>query len=883
MMTATTNALTYYSQIGAALFPIPADSKAPTGIIGSFKHDHSKDPKQWAAWSAENPGCNFGIVAFASDLIIVDIDTSGGPAGRAEAWALWCDLCAEWGVSVLAPHVQSARGGWHVYMTVPAGTDASALRQPDAVKSRINIRCVGYTVAAGSTFQGLPYALLSDAPPHPAPAALVEHCTRAAAPRTNVLPGTRDRNDVAALLTWLQEHDAFEAYEDWVGIGMALKLEYGDDGLDLWSLCHDATVDGDTENSKWQSFATDPTSQSVTLSTFLDRAHKMGWKGQVRRSTASMFDGVAAIAAAAGASLSGTQGVPMMAGQEELSRLALPILEDFLQATADSPTAPLARDYPVLPTVMEGHGLYRTMNDCLTRVAAMSEPDNKFKPARIIDVLVVLSVLHADVFEAVCRRLRTLGHTLPDRKVKLGAANLSEKIERITVTQDRWEYDMKGEPQSDNSDNVAVLLGILGLSIRWNAWLERMEVQGGIDADLRWSAWTYVDDVIVAKLRTRANRTKTRFRPGKDFLWEALLSIAHASTVDPVLEALSELESEWDGTPRLAGWLSETCGVVNDPYHRAVARNIIGGMIKRARHPGHKHDTMAVFFGFQGSGKSTMAEILALKKEWFTDTVLLGDASKELVLSLAGKLVVEIGEMGMRGSANPNHVKAMISRTVDAGRTAYARSVTERPRRNIFVGTTNDDEPLVDPTGNRRFLPVRVAKAVNLDWLRENIGQLLGEAAHQEARGESFDLPRDVWDVAAQHQNAARTESDMEMLFGTWFTAEGLSYITAEDVVYLCNLCGWRNGGASGGRSAVLKLLGFRNELTTLHGRRAKVWVRGPVERPADIPRLGARYVPEEQHGRPIVRTRVEVDLTNLAKTPGLPSPPSTGLPLPPY
>lgn len=866
--TLTATALAYYARHGAALFPIPAGKKAPTGIIASFKHDFSRDPAQWATWSEQNPGCNFGVVAFASQWIIADIDTSGGDTGRAEAWALWCHLCTEWGLAApLMPHIQSPSGGWHCYLTVPAHIDASTLRQPDAIKKRINIRCVGYTVAAGSTFDGKPYLLLSDAPPHPAPDALIEHCTPAPRALSATATGDKDRGDVAALLNWLNEHNAFDAYEDWLALGMALKIEFGDSGLELWQLTHDETVDGDTEYSKWRSFATDPTGSSVTLQTFLQRAHNLGWRGTVRKSTSSMFDGVAAIAAAAGASLSssmplppGPAGMPMLAGQELLTTLATPILNEFLSATTDAPARPIADDYPTLPPAMEGHGLYVPMQSCIERIMAMAEPPQKFKPARATDALAVLNIMHADVFESVCRRIRALGHTLPDRKINLAAANLSEKVERITVTQDKWEYDAKGEIQHDNSDNIAVFLGILGVEIRWNAWLERMEIRGGIDIDLRWPDWTYIDDAAVAKLRTRANRTKTRFRPGKDFFWESLLALAHANTIDPALDMLSTLETNWDRTPRLAIWLTATCGVPCDPYHQAVARNIIGGMVRRARHPGCKHDTMAVFFGFQGSGKSTMAQALSILPEWFTDTVLLGDAAKELVLSLAGKLVVEIGEMGMRGSANPNHVKAMLSRQVDAGRTAYARSVSERPRRNIFVGTTNEDEPLVDPTGNRRFLPVKVEREIDLAWLRENIGQLVGEAAALESNGADFAIPRDVWGDAALHQENARSATDMEIMLGEWFTetthSGPVSFITAADLVHLSNLSNWRNGGATVTRGAIMKRMGFRSEKPIVQGKRTVVWVRGECKT-SDIPKVGVRYmVGAAGDGRPMVTIR---------------------------
>jgi P4 family phage/plasmid primase-like protien len=293
------SALDFYAAIGAALFPIPAGSKNPTGIVESFVHDCSRDPAQWAKWATDNPGCNFGVVAGPSTLIIVDVDCKDG---REAAWALWCELCASWGVAVFTPHVQSARGGWHILFKVPDGVDATALRQPDAVKGIINIRAGnGYVVAAGSYYDGTakgeqsgPYALLHDSPPYLAPDALVKHCTRAERTTAAPVTGSRNPGDTAALIKWLAERSAFEAYEDWLSIGMALKLEFGDAGLDIWQLSHDDTVTPDVETGKWNSFATEPTASSVTLNSWMKRAHEMGWSGSIGKSVVAMFDGAVA-------------------------------------------------------------------------------------------------------------------------------------------------------------------------------------------------------------------------------------------------------------------------------------------------------------------------------------------------------------------------------------------------------------------------------------------------------------------------------------------------------------------------------------------------------------------------------------------------------------
>jgi hypothetical protein len=390
---------------------------------------------------------------------------------------------ASWGVEPLNPHVQSARGGWHVYFAVPDNIDPAALRQPDAIKDVINVRCIGYTVAAGSYWndeqgQALPYALLHGAAPYTAPAGLIEHCTRK--PNKNVgvtLPGSREIEDVKELLRWLSERGAFDAYEDWVAIGMALKLEYGDGGLAAWQITFDADEQTpDLAAAKWDSFSSEPDAHSVTLNTFLDRAHKLGWRGQVRKSLGAMFGGVAQLAAGAGVTSlpSGAPvpigALPMMAGQAELARIGEPLLADFMSTTNDAPTNPVVLDIPELPADQSSHGLFAEMQAAIRRVFALAGQE-KFKPARIVDPLAILHEMHAPTYDAVARRLQGMGINVPQNKVRQRAQNIQEEVQRVTVTFEKWEYDPKsGAIESDNPDNVRFGLEYLGMELRWNAW-----------------------------------------------------------------------------------------------------------------------------------------------------------------------------------------------------------------------------------------------------------------------------------------------------------------------------------------------------------------------------------------------------------------------------
>ena len=311
-------ALSFYAAQGAALFPLPYGKKAPgskefwevDGRAGSFKHHCSTDPAQWQAWRAQHPDCNFGVVACESGWIITDTDISARDGqtteeARAEAWSLRCELFKSWGLPVdLMPQVSSPSGAWHDYFSVPPHIDANTLRQPDAIKGRINIRVVGYTVAAGGYYDGTGkspiaghYQLFPGVTgTHIAPQALLDHCAPPPPREATTALGSHDKRDVAGLVDWLNERSGFDSYEDWCALGMALALEYGDDGKDIWARSHNETVTPDVIESKWESFATEPTAQSVTLASFMKRAHEQGWTGSLRPSIESMFGGVAQLA-----------------------------------------------------------------------------------------------------------------------------------------------------------------------------------------------------------------------------------------------------------------------------------------------------------------------------------------------------------------------------------------------------------------------------------------------------------------------------------------------------------------------------------------------------------------------------------------------------------
>lgn len=837
-----TKPLAYYAAHGAALFPIPAGSKVPTGIVASFARDCSMDTTQWDRWAAAHPGCNFGVVAFKSNWIIVDTDAQGD---RAAAWAARLALFASWGVAPDAmPHVQSARGGWHDIFAVPEGVDATTLRQPDAEKGRINIRCRGYVVAAGSYYDGTPkqeasgaYVLLSDAPPHPAPAALIAHCSPSRRPASTKV-GKWDIDDVSKLYTWMAERDGFTAYEDWVMAGMVAKVEFGDGaGLDLWQITHDGSVDGDTEHHKWESFADDASAGTVALGTVLDRAYKMGWKGNIRPSLQSTFGGVAALAALAGASLPGA--LPMLAGQQAIAALGKDMIDRFLDSVKDAPLRPAMSSPPTLPETMADHPLFTVIQDAILRILAMAENPRSFKGSRVIDALSIVSAVHQPTFDAVTERIAALGAALSLSQLSAKIKGFESRVKREVRTAAGFKVDQKGNPEKENSDNVDVFLKATGTEIRWNAWK--------LQSDTRQQPgdWEPLSDHSFGDLIVVANSGEYNYRPPDMLFKRTLNHLARQNVFDPVVDKIDALEKLWDKTPRLGIWLTAACGVPCDPYHQAVGKNIIGGMVRRARHAGCKHDETAILISpTQGTGKSDLCKMLAMETAWHTDSFKFDGSPQNNIPQLFGKWVVELSELAGMGKKDVESVKNILSAQSDFYTAKYESFAREHPRRCLFIGTSNDPNPLVDTSGNRRFLPVHVVGYVNLIWLRANIKQLIAEAATLDTNGVSFGIPEELWPVTTAYQEAARSESDVETLLRGWFGetpyTKDLAYVTAHDLAKLTHFAGWRG---SQGRAACMRRLGFRSTQVYIVGDKTDVWVRGTFNTPRQVADNGVRYL----------------------------------------
>lgn len=271
---------------------------------------------------------------------------------------------------------------------------------------------------------------------------------------------------------------------------------------------------------------------------------------------------------------------------------------------------------------------------------------------------------------------------------------------------------------------------------------------------------------------------------GRQTLEEAISMVARRHAFHPPRKHFEGLRGSWDNTRRLSTWLLRCCrldGQLQDgedesdrtarlldladrdmlgKYLARVGTWVLMAIVARVLRPGCKFDYMMVLEGGQGMFKSTTAKVLGL--DWFADTgLVLGD--KDSYQNLQGVLVYEWAELASLSRAEVQKVKQYISSERDRFRASFDRRARDYPRQVVFIGTTNESHYLTDSTGNRRFWPVRVERAVDLAWLRDNLAQMYAEALHYVDAGDRFHPShREQQELFDPQQSARMVEDSLE-------------------------------------------------------------------------------------------------------------------------
>jgi len=327
---------------------------------------------------------------------------------------------------------------------------------------------------------------------------------------------------------------------------------------------------------------------------------------------------------------------------------------------------------------------------------------------------------------------------------------------------------------------------------------------------------------------------------GEEDIRKSVALLCSRTVIHPVREWLTSLK--WDGRERISSWLAQALGQAVDGFEAYLLRKWLISCCARAMKPGCKADTMLILVGTTGFRKSTFFDALA--GEWFTDEAVNVD-DKDSKMIMRRKWVIEWGELNtIRTAKDVEQVKQFLSKRSDEYRPPYGRGIIEVPRGFITVGTTNNDSPLLDPTENRRFWPIRVEdKKLPLPWLKDNREQLFAEAMELYLGGEQWWLEDDYEPVLKLHNEGFMQQDAWTELVSAHLENEKPKVITTSSLLTdaVKKLSGQWSRADETRIGSILKQMGFRPKQRRINGTHIRVYelpTAAPLEEalPFDLP-----------------------------------------------
>jgi hypothetical protein len=248
-------------------------------------------------------------------------------------------------------------------------------------------------------------------------------------------------------------------------------------------------------------------------------------------------------------------------------------------------------------------------------------------------------------------------------------------------------------------------------------------------------------------------------RVGRETVQQGVEKVARDYAFHPIRQYLDRLS--WDGTKRISTWLTDYLGVEPSEYAQATGRMWAIGMVARVTKPGSKFDYMLVLEGLQGTFKSEVCN--ALCGPWTSDQVLdIRTDSRAVSQHLRNVWLVEISELTLfKRPEGVELLKAFLSRRREKYLSRYARAEVIEPRQCGFIGSTNQDTYLHDPTGNRRIWPHHTGNIAVRSLMRDR-DQFWAEAVVAYRAGEIW------WPTPAFEKRVIQPQQDQRYQADAW-------------------------------------------------------------------------------------------------------------------
>jgi hypothetical protein len=214
---------------------------------------------------------------------------------------------------------------------------------------------------------------------------------------------------------------------------------------------------------------------------------------------------------------------------------------------------------------------------------------------------------------------------------------------------------------------------------------------------------------------------------------------------DPVNAWLDKLP-EWDGHDYIADLAARV--PTDQPHWEKYLRMWLVGMVAQWRESDRQltgNALIPLLIGRQGCGKTRFCKILLPPelRDYYNDKINFKNEF-DLNIALTMFAMINIDEFDKTTNSQQIVLKYLLSSAEVKFRPPYGKTIKQFRRYTSFIGTTNQQKPLVDPTGSRRFVCVGIPNGENINFEDTlNHRQLYAQALYLFNNGERFWLDND--------------------------------------------------------------------------------------------------------------------------------------------
>ena len=356
-----------------------------------------------------------------------------------------------------------------------------------------------------------------------------------------------------------------------------------------------------------------------------------------------------------------------------------------------------------------------------------------------------------------------------------------ESVDEREVDKSSGDVDKEGK---ELSDNIMSMIGFLckKYDFRYNSVMKCTEYRPK-EKDY----WGYQPvDARVQKrmtLEVQLANIRVSIKDVRNYLESDLLS-----TYNPVENFLFNCEGKWDGKDHIRA-LARTVPTDN-PYWEDWFYTWFLAMVDQWRTYSHRkygNSVAPLLISKQGYNKSTFCRSLVPPElQWgYNDNLVLSE-KRQVLQAMCQSLVINLDEFNqISPQVQQGFLKNIIQLPSVKIKPPYGSHVQEFPRMASFIATSNMEDILSDPSGNRRFLGVELTGPINVSQ-RPNYEQLYAQALSALRAGEKTYFDAEQTRQIMANNRKFEVVSPVDQYFDLYFDltddAKQGEYLTAAEI-----------------------------------------------------------------------------------------------------